>query len=95
MALIDSSINTVESYIGNIENGRDKMKESANTFEYVMQNGDFMTFAEGTKFGAEAQAALKKFVNIIDVELSNQITTVAADTRNFLADQRTLNNKSI
>ncbi len=92
MALIDKDINSVRDYATNIKSDMEKIVTSTNTFDYVMRNVDFMTFAEGTKFGSESQENLKQLVKLINNEIKTSINKLIDDTNTFLDRQWELNN---
>lgn len=92
MALTNQSINSVKDLVKGIEISNDKIINSTITFEYVMNNQDFMTFAEGTKFGSEKQQNLKDLVELIKDSFNKEVKKLANDTIEFLDFQQHLNN---
>ena len=92
MALTNSGISDVERLVQDIQRYSSEFEEPINSFEYVMQNADFMKFAEDTKFGSDVQEKLKKLLQIIEGNLKSQISKNCAETNDFLAQQRSLNN---
>ncbi len=93
MALGASAIGTVRDSMGHISTAASSMNTSSETLNYVMQNGDFMKFAEDTNFGSESQAKLQKAMQGID-QMSEQINNLQSRTEEFLSEQESRNNMS-
>ena len=92
MALGNSSIQAVETFIGSIETASERAAEESSTFNHVMNNDDFMKFAGDTSFGAKTQEKLGKAVEGIGM-FSSSIATLKQRTTNFLNKQREENNR--
>lgn len=95
MALLDGSIEFVRSNMSRVSSDNSKIKESSDTFSYVMSNEEFAKFAEDSKLGAEAQEKLKQLLQTIGGDLSTNINSLVNDTNSYLDEQQRLNNKSI
>ena len=67
MALGNNGINYVRSNISRVSTDNSKIKESSETFNYVMNNAEFRKFAEDANLGAEIQ---KNIQNLNDILLN-------------------------
>lgn len=94
MALTNSTIEAVEGYLGSIEGSFGKITTSADSFDYVTQNEDFVTFTEGTMFGSDTCEKVKKMVEMTYNDYTTEVNSLLTSTREFLDKQRTLNNQS-
>ncbi len=93
MALGTSAIKTVRDSVGHIVTAARNMQTSSQTLSYVMRNGEFMKFAEGTKFGSESQQKLDRTIQGID-QMVEQINKLQSETDDYLNFQESLNNRS-
>jgi hypothetical protein len=95
MALGNNGINYVRSNISRVSADNSKIKESSETFNYVMNNEEFRKFAEGANLGAEIQEKIQKLLQTIGGDLNTNINNLVNETNSYLDEQASLNNSSI
>ncbi|HJJ16669.1 MAG TPA: hypothetical protein OIM63_01090 [Bacilli bacterium] len=95
MALGYNEIDYVRSNISRVSTDNSKIKESSETFNYVMNNEEFRKFAEGANLGAEIQEKIQKLLQTIGGDLNTNINNLVNETNSYLDEQASLNNSSI
>lgn len=90
MALGNSAIETARQTMNHIESANSSIQNDAQTFSYIMSNGDFTKFAGDTSFGAETQDKMQKALEGIS-KFGDNISNLKARTDAFLDNQKSLN----
>ena len=93
MALTNGSITDVRSCMNSIKSTYTKIEEDLASFNYVMKNQDFLTFAEKTKFGADVQEKMNKLIVKLQ-RLGEEIEKLKNSTELYLKNQEALNDQS-
>ena len=91
MALGNSAIETARQTMGHIESANSSIQNDAQTFSYIMSNGEFTKFASDTSFGTETQEKMRKALEGIS-KFGDNISTLQSRTEAFLEKQQSLNN---
>lgn len=96
MALTNTAIATCRECVDRIgEYSKQSIESSCSSFEYVLSNSDFVTFAEGTQYGATTVEEINKLMSILRDQLLPQIQSLCTRTYAFLEEQKNANDKSV
>lgn len=92
MSMSSKEVIEAKRVLNNIVESTDSLLDVKNVEKGALSDDNFLSFLEGTSFGAEMKAELNELMTLISGDLYQKIDSMNQHTYNFLSRQEDDNN---